>query len=70
MRNRQSIRSAVEAHAGALVEVHVGVAEQTLGHAFHVSRHLIGQLGGGHFQILSDLRAGLHLRDVEAVALS
>lgn len=62
--------SAVQTHAGALVQVHVRVAEETLGHALHVSRHLIGQLGGRHVQVVGDLGAELHLRDVEAVSLT
>ena len=62
--------SAVDAHARALVQVHVGVAEQTLGHALHVPRHLPGELGRRHLQVSADLRAGAHLGDVEAVCLS
>lgn len=62
--------SAVEAHTCALVQVHVGVTEETLGHAFHVSRDLIGQLGGRHFKVRADLWAEVHLWDVEAIHLS
>lgn len=62
--------SAVEAHTGALIEIHVGITEQTLGHTFHVPRHLIGQFHRGHIKIHTHLRTGLYLRDVEAIALS
>lgn len=61
---------AIETHAGALIQVHVGIAEETFGHTFHVSRHLIGQLCDGHFQVCADLGAGVNLWDVEAVAFS
>lgn len=63
-------RSAIKAHVGALVQIHVGIAEQTLGHTLHVPRRLIGQLGGRHLQVHAHLGAGLDLRDVEAVRLS
>lgn len=62
--------SAIETHAGALIQVHVGVTKETFGHTLHVSRHLTGQFRGRHFQVCADLRAGVNLRDVEAVALS
>ena len=61
--------SAIEAHAGALIQVHVGVTEEPLGHTLHVTGHLVGQLGGRHFQVSADLGAGAHLGDIEAVAL-
>lgn len=61
---------AIEAHVGALVQVHVGITEKALSHTLHVSRHLTGQLGRSHFQVRADLWAGLHLRDVEAISLS
>lgn len=66
---RGDVPSAIETHAGALIQVHVGITKETFGHTFHVSRHLIGQLGGRHFQVGADLRAGVNLRDVEAVYL-
>lgn len=66
---RGCVRSAIETHVGALVQVHVGVTKETFGHAFHVSRHLIGQLRRRHFQVHADLGAGVNLRDVEAVSL-
>ena len=62
--------SAVEHHVGTLVQIHVGVAKQTLGHALHVSWDLIGQLCEGHVQVDRHLWAGLHLRDVEAINLT
>lgn len=65
-----SFPSAVEAHTCALVQVHVGITEETLGHAFHVSRCLIGKLGRRHFKVDGDLWAGVHLWDVEAIRLS
>ena len=62
--------SAVEQHVGALVQIHVGVAKQTFGHALHVPWYLIGQLREGHVQVVRHLRAGLYLRDVEAIDLT
>lgn len=67
---RGGVPSAIETHAGALVQVHVGVAKEAFGHTFHVSRHLIGQLRGRHFQVHADLGAGFNLWDVESVSLS
>lgn len=67
---RRRLRSAVQTHAPALVQVHVGVAEQPPGHAPHVPRDLGGQLGGGHVQVGPHLGAGAHLGDVEAVLLT
>lgn len=64
------VHSAIQTHAGALIQVHVGVTEKTFGHTFHISRHLIGQLSGRHFQVHADLWAGVNLWDVEAVSLS
>lgn len=62
--------SAIETHAGALIQVHVGVTKETFGHTFHVTRHLSGQLRLRHFQVRADLRAGVNLRDVVAVSLA
>lgn len=62
--------STVETHVGTLVQIHVGVAKETLGHAFHVPGYLIGQFGKGHFQVMCHLGTWLHLRDVKAIALT
>lgn len=64
------IPSAIETHVVALIQVHVGVTKETFGNTFHVSRRLAGQLSRRHFQVPADLRAGVNLRYVEAVALS
>lgn len=65
-----TVPSAIETHAGALIQVHVCVTKETFGHTFHVSRYLTGQLGERHFQVHADLRAGVDLRDVKAISLS
>lgn len=59
--------SVVEAHAATLIQVHVGVAEEPFGHAFHVPRNLSGQLGRRHVQVDADLGARSHFRDVETI---
>lgn len=65
-----SVPSAIETHAAALIQVHVGVTEETFGHTLHVPGHLNSQLCRRHFQVRADLRAGVNLWDVESVALS
>lgn len=64
------VLSAIQTHAGALIQVHVGITEETFGNTFHLSRHLIGQLCGRHFQVPANLGAVLNLRDVESISLS
>ena len=65
-----SILSAIQTHAGALVQVHVGIAKETFGHTLHVSRHLTGQFSGRHIQVGPNFGAGVDLWDVEAVNFS
>ena len=59
--------SAIKFQRRVPVQIHVRVAEQTLGHSLHVPRHLIGQLRRGHVQVLSHLGTGLDHGDVISI---
>lgn len=60
----------VQAHGGTLVHAHVGVAQQASGLALDALGVQGVQLLRGHLQVGLHLRAGRHLRDVEAVLSS
>lgn len=62
--------SAVQTHAGVLIQVHVGITKKAFGHALHVSRYLSQKLRRRHVQVSADFRAGMNFWDVEAIASS
>lgn len=62
--------SVVQRHARTLVQVHVGVAEEALGHTLHLSRILTGQLAQWHGQVACHLRTRLHPGNIESILVA
>lgn len=62
--------SVIKRHAAALVQVHVAVTEESLGHALHVTWNLLSKLGERHLEVKRHLWTRFDLRDVVAVYIT